>query len=346
MRELKDKYSVESAELPPFGTKMSYVQCFQLQDGIITMKKSTVLNCIPLCNIGFQLDPNLSQTELTTALLYQTQHYNGHNIEIVDYWTTEDVLHTLHHQDEKDIKLSPLGRILHNCLTADKTYISEDVSLLQNGPIKQLTRLIHPFCLINNNENNKNNQQLSCNYVVGLLNGSTKHIKDTYLCVPKHQVIFIHLTRLLKRTTTNVYLVIAPYRESTVDPLINKPGEQLTLHEQTITVIPIGDEEHKQDTYHQAYSSTFVFTDENATSTWVMQNAIERCIYYTPAFSLAQKSYREIAVIKLGHIPSHTPPPRIMHHISTSSQYFQFDNFIFKPEKWIYQTFAYDNSLL
>jgi len=315
--------------------KMSYAQFFQLQDGIISMKKSTAVKCISLCNLGFQLDPNLSQTELTNALLYQTQHYNGHAIEIVDYWTTEDVLHRLHQQDEKDIKLSPLGRILHNCLTADKTYINKQVNLMQNGPIKQLTRLLYPFCLINNIDKN-NKEQLSHNYFVGLLNGSIQHIKDTHLCVPKQQAIFIHHTRSLKRTNTNVFLVIAPYRESTIDPLINKSDDKSTLHEQTITEI--------NNTYHQAYSATFVFTDENATSTWVIQNTIERCIYYTPAFPLTQKSYREIAVIKLGYIPSNTPPPRIMHHVNANSQYFSFDNFIFKPQKWTYQTFAYDNT--
>lgn len=318
---------------------MNYVQFFQLQDGIISIKKSTVIKCISLCNLGFQLDPNLSQTELTNVLLYQSHHYSGHAVEIVDYWTAEDVLHKLHMKDEKDVKLSPLGRILHNCLTADKTYINKEVNLLQNGPIKQFTRLLYPFCLINNNDKN-NTEQLMHNYFVGLLHGSTKNIKDTHLCVPKNQAIFIYHTRPIKRTNTNVFLVIAPYRESTIDPIINKLNEKSTLYEETITVVE--DEDCK--TYSQAYSGTFVFTDENATSIWVMQNTIERCFYYTPAFPLSLKSYREIAVIKLGHIPSNTPPPRIIHHNNTNSQYFWFDNFIFKPEKWSYQTFAYDNT--
>ena len=326
---------------------MSYVQFFQLQDGIITLKKTTVLNCVSLCNLGFQLDSNLSQTELTTALLYQTQHYNGHTIEIVDYWTMEDVLQKLNQQDEMDIKLSPVGRILHNCLTANKTYINIELNLLQNGPIKQLTQLLYPFCLFNNN-NNMSEMPLKPNSSLGLLNGCTKNIKDTYLRIPKDQALFIHRTRQLKRTITNVFLVIAPYRESTIDPL-NKSVEKLSLHEQTITSIPIpipvdnDDVDNEKYTYHQSYSASFVFTDENATSAWVLQNAITRCIYYTPAFSLTHKSYREIAIIKLGHIPANTPPPRVIHHITTNSHYFLFDNFIFKPQNWNYQTFSYDN---
>lgn len=319
---------------------MNYLQFFQLQDGIIDVKKSSVLNCLPLCNLGFQLDPNLSRSELTNALLYQTQHYNGYTVEVVDYWTVEDMLKKLHLEDELAIKLSPLGRILHNCLTADKTYINENISLMQNGPIKQFTRLLYPHCLLNNNNNNKNHTQLSTNNFVGLLNGSTKNIKNTYLRIPKQQAIFIHQTRRLKRTITNVFLVIAPYRESTIDPLVSNPNEKVTLDEESIIVV----DKHPYQTVQQAYSATFVFTDENATSTWVMQNTIDRCINYTPALNLTAKSYREIAVIKLGYIPDNADTPRLLHDLSTRSQYFLFDNFIFNPQKWIHQTFSYDSS--
>lgn len=309
-----------------------------LSEELLYHKSQTLLESLFNCNLVFKIDDNISEREISNALMERsgTNAISNH-IGVVNFTTINNVLQALNQFQLDEMEMGPLESLIFKLITSSRlNCVDERSGLFVKGPISYMTKLINPLGLIMTNAEHIVKVVPRSLSVRLLINGNVNEILEGSLRIPSHMTVNKELLFQPKRQDHILYLIMAPYPECLENAYSNV----------SFSTSQYGSMDTENNLILQSYAISFAVHNVTTTPIGAASQTMMRCKAFTNFHDIfkMKNAHREIAVTPLGLIPSSSYVPNIYDNFRDKTQTLILDNFIFTPKEWQYYVMEYNNS--